>query len=39
MATYTELHGLRSDTTLRNRIVVAILDAAEDIRVKDREID
>jgi hypothetical protein len=35
MATYTELYNLTSDTTLRNRITVACIVAAETIMSED----
>ena len=35
MATYTELYGLLSNSTLRNRIAVACVIAAEAIRTED----
>jgi len=35
MATYTELFGLRNDSDLRNRIIVACIIAAEGIMAED----
>ena len=35
MATYTELHSLRSDSALRNRVMVACIISAEAVIVED----
>lgn len=35
MATYTELHSLRNDSALRNRVMVACIVSAEAIMVED----
>ena len=35
MATYTELYSLQSDDSLRNKVAVACIVAAEAIRVED----